>query len=277
MSGMKSALPVALLLLVCVAAVVGCTVGSGTGEASGPMFIANCAGWNGSRIDPKTFDLKPSFFAAEGVEDIRVGEKRNRLSIRVQRFGGSRENNDALHINIVNSYEVARCLRGRMFLTPSGQEQPDYDTAVCHWPTRAGPPRMRVGPNDYIRAALAPFGSCRSDNMALNVVGTAIACAGEKREKACPMTTPDKWASYIEFDTFGSVRRGDGSSAEISPSFKVEFNERILATAFRFTIVDDHLLSDEITPMPPLPKILGTFEGWFDFDFERGRAVQTFP
>ncbi len=275
---MKRLAPATVVLVVCAAAGLSCLeVGSGTGAASGPVFIANCAGYDGSRTDPKTFDLQPSFFAAEGVEDIRVGEKRNRLSVRVQRFGGSFENNDALHFNIVNSYEVARCLRGRMFLTSSGEEQPDYDTTVCHWPTPDGPPRMRVGPNDYIRGALAPFGSCRSKNSALNVVGTAIACVGQKRDKPCPPTTPDKWASYIEFGEFGSVRLGDNTSTEINPSFKVEFGGRILATAFRLTILDDHLLSDDITPTPPPPKIIGTLQGSFDLDFERNRAVQTFP
>ena len=277
---MKVGINAVLVLGVCAAVAMGCTVGSGSGEVSGALYVANCAGYDGNPTDPVTFDLNPSFFAAEAVDDPSAGEKRNRLSIRLQRFGGNPENNDVLLIHIANSYEVARCVRGLTEITSSGEEKPDYDATVCYWPTRSGPPRMRVGPNDYIRASFAPNGSCRNKERHLVVVGTAVACAGQKRDKACSKEDsepPEKWSSYIEFGIFGGVVAGSDSRGPISRGFKVEFEEEIQATGFRFTIVDDRQLSDEIAPTPPVARISGILVGSFGFDYKRGRAVQTFP
>lgn len=271
--------PLALSLL-CALSASACTVGSGSGEAAGPIYIANCGGYAGSRTDPIVFDLNPKFFAAQGVEDVREGEKTNRLAIRIQRRGGNLEASDVLHFNIVNSGEVARCMRGRKFLTSQGKLVPDYDANVCDWATPEGPPRIRVGPNDYVRAALTPFSTCRSDNQPLNVVGTAIACLGEKTNVPCPEQDPAKWPSWIQFQTFGSVDPGIGPPDQrraIDGNFKVEFQERILASAFHLTLQDAQLIVPLVTPSPVPPRIEGTMDGWFDFDFDRGRAVQTFP
>lgn len=277
---MNRMLQTAMGVTLLAAVAMGCTVGSGSGEAAGPMYIANCAGYGGLISEPVLFDLDPKFFAAEGVEDIREGDKLNRLAIRIQRFGGNIESTDVLLFDIVNSYEVARCVRGRTFLTFQGEVAPDYDANVCWWPTPAGPPRMRVGPNDYVRASLLPFGSCRSDNAPLVVVGTAIGCANERTDRPCPPVAQEKWPSWIEFETFGSVRREMGSPDQRSPvgrGFKVNFNERIWASKFSLTLADDLLIQPNVTPSVRDPRIGGRMEGWFDFDFERGRAVQTFP
>lgn len=259
---------------------LGCAVGSGDGEAKGPMFIEGCGAYQNAAT-PSEFDLNPSFFAGEPVEDIRDSASKNRLSIRLQRHGGGFEVNDVLQFDVVNSYEVARCVRGRQTLDPVTMMMvPDYRTDICSWATPDGPARVRVGPNDFVRATLTPFESCRSMNRPVNLVATAVPCKPVNGRSDCPGLPPDQWASFVEFRSFGGtdVRDLKNRSEIVGQSFKVDFGQQIHVTRFVLDFTDDHLL---VLPTgistQTEPSISGHMEGWFDFDFDRGRAVQTFP
>jgi hypothetical protein len=259
---------------------LACAVGSGDGEAKGPMFIEGCGGYH-IPTAPAEFDLEPSFFAGEPVEDIRESASQNRLSIRLQRHGGGVEVNDVLQFDISNSYEVARCVRGRQKLdTLTGLMVPDYRTDICAWVTPDGPARVRVGPNDFVRATLTPFESCRSMNRPVNLVATAVPCKPVNGRADCPGLPSDQWASFVEFRIFGGtdVRELPKNPPAVSQGFKVDFGQRIQVTRFVLDLTDDHLLVLPTgTSTQTEPSIAGRMEGWFDFDFDRGRAVQTFP
>jgi len=259
---------------------LGCAVGSGDGDAKGPMFIAGCGDYSNAD-EPTVFDLNPSFFAGEPVEDIRESATQNRLSMRLQRHGGGFEVNDVLQFDVVNSYEVARCVRGRQKLDPAtNQMVPDYRTDICWWPTPQGPARVRVGPNDFVRVNLTPFESCRSMNRPVNLVATAVPCKPVNGRADCLGLPVQEWASFVEFRRFGGtdIRDLPKNPSAISPNFKVDFGQRIEVTRFVLELTDDHLLvlpTGKSTQTEP--SIYGHMEGWFDFDFDRGRAVQTFP
>ena len=95
------------LVFLLMAAAAGCTVGSGSGTAVGPLWIVGCKeGENfGSPPPgaPADFDLNPTFFAGEPIEDIADGPHINRLIIRMQRNGNGVEVNDTLYFDIPDS------------------------------------------------------------------------------------------------------------------------------------------------------------------------------
>ena len=260
----------------------GCAVGSGDGEAKGPMFIDGCGGGYSDAGQQKVFDLNPTFFAAEPVEDIRENATQNRLTMRLQRHGGAFEVNDVLQFDVVNSYQVARCVRGRHKLdVATGNMVPDYRTDTCWWPTPAGPPRVRVGPNDFLRVTFSPFQTCRSANRPY-IIGVAVPCKPIGGRSDCIGLQTDKWESYVEFKEFGGAEVRPEIPVEkrneIPENFKVNFGKTIQVSRFVLEFTDDHLLvlpTGVSTQTEPF--ITGHMEGWFGFDFDRGRAVQTFP
>ncbi len=50
----------------------GCGIGEGSGSAQGPLWILGCRDGDplGTPDKPMGFDLKPTFFAGEPIEDI---------------------------------------------------------------------------------------------------------------------------------------------------------------------------------------------------------------
>ncbi len=113
----------------------GCTVGSGSGSVTGDIYVLGCFPNGGNYGDgpdaQRFFDLQPTFFAGEPTEEIGgvvVPQAANLLTIRVQRNGNRIEINDTLYFDVLNSYEVARCVRGR---TKNGGE-PDWDPRNDH-------------------------------------------------------------------------------------------------------------------------------------------------
>ncbi len=268
----------------------GCTVGSGSGSTSGDIFFLGCKP-NG---DPygvpdklQFFDLDPHFFAGEPFEDpadVAVAQPKNILTIRVQRNGNRIEVNDVLYFSIQNSFEVARCVRGR---TINGV--PDWDTRMttstfteqptktpwCDWSgvlpavdagaldagpdAGAGPVRaiIHLGTEELLIASLSLKYTCHQ----AQVAGAAF-------------------DGYIIFDDFGGAAQPDVQSDMRDPiptDFKVNYGDRLRA---RFVIVlSDQLIVSMIKAIRPIPaaQIGGSLQGYFDFDLERGRAAQPFP
>ena len=265
------------LIFVSLVVAGGCTVGSGSGEASGPLWIIGCQqGANyGSPPpgEPRPFDLNPTFFAGEPIEDIADGPHINRLIIRMQRNGNGIESNDTLYIDIPDSGLVARCIRGRTVggvpdydATTTGSIDPLVTAPWCDWSAGGMYPRINVVPDGPVRIALAPLRTCGSQSRPpafVNVVGDAA-------------------VGWIEFEHFGLAQQPTLPSEERDPfgtDFKVGFGQQLEATFHIEELVDHRVViairEDDVLPQPS--RIGGMLDGKFDFTLERGRAAQPFP
>jgi hypothetical protein len=247
--------------LVLAVGLAGCTVGDGVGQASGQLYVKGC-NKNGDWGEPgmlRAYDLRPEFYAGEPIEDIKQDGSRNRIVIRLQDSGKSLEANDFLQFDVVNSYQVALCLRGMI---------DEATRAFCYFAPGATWPRLRVGPNLPIRASLALHETCPLATL----VGTARDGDGARIDTVVPLA-PEMWRSWIELSEFGTARNRD-----VSPTFRVEFNERLRAENFHVELIDDRVIEAERLREPlPIPDLLGVLDGNFDFELERGQGAQTFP
>jgi hypothetical protein len=100
-----------------------CSLGDGTGQVEGAIFIRSCAkrtsvGASGSQTaysfgsadDPVMYQMYPSFFAAEPINDFPRLTPNNRLVVREQSDGSRIEAADVLIVNVANVYQVATAL-----------------------------------------------------------------------------------------------------------------------------------------------------------------------
>src|SRR5262245_2686067 len=271
-------IPALLSAFLAVVATAGCTVGEGSGTAMGPLWITGCYNTDdvpnyGTETAPIPFDLSPTYFAGEPIEDI--GDARpahNRLIIRMQRNGNAPEITDTLYFDIRFSYEIAQCLRGQ---TINGV--PQWDTTstgttdanvTAPWCGAAGPngvPIINLVPYGPVNVTLTPFGTCHSQAHPPTVIGVSgIAVSGT-----------------IEFINFGhAVQAADPPEMRdpVEDDFKVAYGEALTAN-FHIVLEDERVANAErlkLSP-PPDPIIGGTLDGNFDFDLQRGRSAQTFP
>jgi hypothetical protein len=275
------------------AAASGCTVGSGSGYANGPLWLTGCTGPSpggdlGMPNNPVAFQLDPTFFAGDPIEGTQQPPI-NRLVIRMQRNGSAIQYNDTLTFDLQNSFEIARCVRGRI---DPNTGQPDFDTAGlglgpwCDWSgaglgvdggavdggtgADGGAPgpraRIHLTSQGYAQASLALLASCPLD--LLTVVGPAV--------------VGHSFNGWIDFLDFGSAMQSDlapDARAAVTPDFKVNFGERLRAN-FHVELQDDRVLTAMQTqPGGPVPAPLmgATLDGTFDFDLIRARAAQPFP
>ena len=276
--------PVVAIGLAAVAVGVGgCTVGSGTGAANGPVWVLGCSsklpapGNLGTKDDPYNFSLEPTFFAGEPIEDVSMTVRENRLVIRMQRNTGPIEFNDTLAFDIQNSLQVARCVRGATVGGVGDWDMADATMgAWCDWSGAGGGadggaadggtgvPRARIQLTEggYVQASLALLQTCPLDEGA-SLVGHSK-------------------SGWIEFLDFGSAAQPNLDPALRTPfdpgtDFKVNFGERLRAN-FHIELEDDRVIVARRMNLPlPSPRIGGTLDGRFDFDLERGRAAQPFP
>lgn len=267
----------------------GCTVGSGTGSAVGDIWLLGCDSEHdiGSAAQPQAYSLQPSFFAGEPVEDISQGAHTNRLVIRMQRKGGAIETDDVVFFDVQNSYEVARCVRGRVWDTG----EPDWNTNYrstgpwCDWSGAAV-----VDGGLSVDAAIPQDAGAPGGGVVTSVSHPIIrlTTAGVMRASVwllstCPLArlSADAVEGWIQFLDFGSAAQSDvppQQRSQVDPDFKVNFGERLRAN-FVMLLGDHQVVTAQLTNAPsiPDPRIGGDLSGSFDFDFERGRAAQPFP
>ncbi len=288
---MRCARAVAVLALGGLAA--GCAVGSGSGSADGLIFQYGCIydhAADAGLDTPVEYHLNPVFFAGEPIEDLSVtGMHTNEMRIRMQNNGLAIQYADALYVDVVNSYEVARCLRGRI----DANGQPDWkltealpdgsQTWWCDWsgtafgdgsadggPVDAGAamdggmsvmasaPRIHLTPYTDVRSSFATLSTCGITNV------TALAFDG-----------------WIQFKNFGSAEQANrppASRQPVDPAFAIQFGER-MAADFYVVLGDQIVVTSKLMNIPPPrpPEIGGTLKGSFDFNLERGRSAQPFP
>jgi hypothetical protein len=301
---MLAAMSYAGIAAVCLAALgaAACTVGNGVGAASGTLFVYSCSksgdycpsqGACGTAANPAPYDLKPSFFAGEPIDDLReysAGSAimSNRLIIRLQHSGKQIEVNDVLTFDVVSSYEVARCVRGRVDpATGLG----DWDESNCFRASDTGPGRMRVQHDSPVHVSLTVNATCDSRfSKDTTVQRVASAVSGPVPSSYATSTAPavldGGWDSWVELQEFGSASQADRPAQArdpVSPKFHVEFGKRIYATSFALTLVDDVIVAAALDNLPrPNPEIGGTLggdptTGRFDFNLARGESSQFFP
>ena len=183
--------PLLISIAVAAASVAGCTVGSGSGAAMGPLWILGCRPDGdplGTPGDPYAFDLDPTFFAAEPIEDISDGPPMNRLTIRMQRNGNATEINDTLYFDIRDSAQIARCVRGATIngvptwdttsgtLDELGQVDPNAPPWCVQAATPDQLPQIRLVPFGPVAVSFTPFATCHSSMhppAIVNVTGVA--------------------------------------------------------------------------------------------------------
>jgi hypothetical protein len=256
--------------LVAGALLLGCTVGDGSGEAKGKLYLKDCK--TSPRADygsidvPADFDLRADFFTGEPIEDIKPNGSDNRLVVRMQNAGRRLEDNDALVFDM-DVRPVAQCLRG----VPAIMETPAFKR-FCAWLPGSSWPRLRVGPDFPVRANMALRKSCGGN--------TYTVATARGMDLTTANATPEQWNSWLELREFGTAAHsGPGPRQDVPPTFTVEFGQRLFADRFHLEITDDRLLraeEDEEVPLP-IPDVRGTLDGFFDFELQRGQGAQTFP
>jgi hypothetical protein len=291
-----------------------CTVGSGSGSAIGTLMVIGCNEQN-SLAKSQPYSLKPTFFAGEPIEDVCPpmmtcgGPHTNRLLIRMQRNGNSIEVNDTLYFDVQNSYEVARCLRGRI----NDDGTPDWDTRLitgpdgavipgkvwCDWNwvaapdggvADAGPADAGVdgGPADASADGGVADGGAGGVPMAQPVARINISTADYVRASFSPMDTclsarlvgialPGSW---IQFESLSGAEQPQllpNERPAVTYDFKANFGDRLRAT-FHVVLGDQRVVTAiQMRDAIPPTLIDGELDGSFDFDLERGRAAQPFP
>ena len=275
----------------------GCTVGSGSGAVDGVIFQYNCIHGPVGLDQPTDYHMNASFFAGVPIEDLSVnGMHTNQMDIRIQNNGLAIQYTDTLYIDILNSYEVARCVRGAV----DKDGQPLYNvteplpdggsTLWCDWSgtafsldggavdagavTPGGPdagvsldgglsmtapwPRIHVTPYTDVRASFAALYTCGVSKV------TGIANDG-----------------YIAFQYFGGASQSSlppMKRDKVPSDFVIQFGDRMRAS-FDVRLVDQVIIAakEQNQPPPREPEIGGSLHGYFDFELERGRSAQPFP
>jgi hypothetical protein len=260
-------------------ALAGCTVGTGSGGAAGALYVKDCTpdtpdsdGNYGEPMAPAKYELLPEFFAGEPIEDIRRDGGENRLVVRVETFEKSIRRSAGIAavgpfkdmvVFDIRTVPVGRCMRAAAI----GMTDPSI-ASFCQITPGSKMPRIRVGPEQPIRAGFVPRKTCPRN---IYVVGTARGDDPVVGGVPAPLTA-DQWPSWVDLLEFGKVPSGE------DPNFKVEFGERVHVKEFHLDLEDDRVLqAPRLHEPPPESEINGNLHGYFDFDLERGQGAQTFP
>jgi hypothetical protein len=142
---------------------------------------------------------------------------------------------------------------------------------------------MRVQFDSPVRTALTLKATCTA-----NLVASAVSAPVPTNYDTTPgpVVTDGSWASWVEFQEFGTASQANKPARErdpISPKFRVELGQRIYATLFSLTLVDDQVVNAANNGLPrPASQVGGTLggdptTGRFDFDLQRGQGAQFFP
>jgi hypothetical protein len=278
----------------------GCGVGDGSGIAGGTLFVEGCRPRLGINDFP-LYDLKPTFFAGQPIEDICPppgdcpGERTNRLIIRMQRTGKRIEVDDTIYIDVENSVAVARCIRGstkagvkawdhRTILNPDGSPT---NIPFCDWNWRpavdGGAPGDGGAPDGGVADGGVGVEPMTAPRARINlstldyVRGSIMPLESCHEQRLVGVSLP---GSYIEFEDFGTAAQPDippDQRGEIGGDFKVLFGERLRATFH--LVLGDQRVTDAMHKRNfiPNPMIGGVIDGQFDFDLDRTRAAQPFP
>ena len=297
------------------AAFGGCAVGSGSGSATGSLFVVGCdkganfgvdagAAAGGYMVGPAAYSLGPTFFAGIPIEDLVQGPAAmNTLEMRMASSGLLQMYTDGVEFDVLSSYEVARCVRGRTVngqpdylvtqplpLTLATQANPTPTTLWCDWTGMAfssdgGAPDAALPGAPDAGVSLDGGMSTMAAAPRIHLTPYTDLHASLWLYKTCPDGNAagagiDGW---IEFQSFGNAEQPNlppdqRDPITTDPPFVINFGDRLRAT-FHVVIGDPrYVTAVETGSAPPTaPVIGGTLDGYFDFDLARGRAGQPFP
>ncbi len=273
----------------------GCSLGSGTGSASGTLDVPDC--WSGP------FNLNPNFFAAvpsAGTATTPVNT--DALQLRIQNGGDNETFSDGIAILVDDAGEV----RGDPL--PDGTSRPSLlgQSLVVALPAGVTPPGVPIQPvatPSIVHATLYLNRSCRTQNVALYALSSVSlnpdgTC--ERPESGEP--TLDCGAPVATVPSAGDLDAGgagvDSGSADAAPSpaaaasvktgtSTIVFNslfdgnpnesnakQRLTDATFEFFLADPR----EICPggLGPPPPCRGHLVGNFKFYFQAGVPAQPF-
>jgi len=266
---------VGLMILVADAA---CSSENGTGFIKGPLMVPACQYAGGTPLPPTSDQLANkdlpecqeswaqggtlcgvwNHFVAEPYDSTSVRHPANQLNIRMQNISGGWEFADVISFWVYDSWEVARCARGRM----NDDGTPDWNTEMCDLaPGAQGPGRMRIGTEgELVTSHLVLQYSCPGASLSAIGLGS---CEGG----SCPSVTvcPGR-GSWISFSQFGP-HVDPGTPILQTDEFKVNKGDSVEASAFHVELCDSDTViavQDHTVPVPE-PAIIGTLEGHFSF------------
>jgi hypothetical protein len=290
---------------------VGCSVGSGSGSADGGLFVVGCdngsnfgvdtGSGGGYMVGPAPYSLGPDFFAGTPIEDLIQGPAAmNQLEMRMASSGLLQMYTDGMEFDVINSFEVARCVRGRTVngqpdylvtqplpLTLATAANPTPTTLWCDW---TGMAFSDGGAPDAASPGAPDAGASLDGGMSTTAAAPRIHLtpytdvhASLWLYKTCPDgnaagAVVDGW---IEFQSFGNAEQADlppDQRDPIASNFVINFGDRLQAK-FHAVIGDPrYVTAVETGSAPPsAPVIGGTLDGFFDFELARGRSGQPFP
>jgi hypothetical protein len=253
-------------------------------------------------VAPGPYNLAPTFFAGGPNDDLEQGpQAMNQLEFRMQSTGLLQMYTDTLEFDVINSYEVARCIRGR---TQGGQ--PDYlvyeplpltlatvanptpTTLWCDWSgmafsTDGGAPDAGVSGVPDAGTALDGGMSMTASAPRIHLTPYTDIHASLSLGQTClgAITAGIGTDGWIQFQNFGPAEQSDRAPADrdiVQSSFVINYGDRIRATFD--VIIGDPQVSNAVqngTTPPTIRVIGGELAGYIDFDLARGRSGQPFP
>jgi len=204
-------------------------------------------------------------FVAEPYDSTSVRYPANQLNIRMQNISGGWEFADTIFFWVYDSWEVARCVRGRM----NDDGTPDWNTEECdRSPGVLGPDgegRMRIGTEgELVTSHLVLQYLCPGASISATGIGT---CEGG----SCPDVSlcPGR-GSWISFSQFGSFPADPNEEIARTDDFKVKKGDPVAASAFHVELCDSNTVDDIQDHRLPVtkPAIIGTLEGHFSFTMQ---------
>lgn len=243
-----------------------CNSDNGDGHLMGNVDIPACTFPDGNtRPFPKEGDLDEKWhhFLAEPFDSISTRYPANQINIRMQNLSGGWEFADTLSFWVEDTYEIARCMRGRVDDTGT----PDWNPDFCdRSPTSLGPNgegRALIGTErEMVAAHFLPQYTCPDALLSSDALGD---CQGG----TCPsMTICPGRGSWIAFKALGSPP--SDLNAPLPRDFKVGNGEPIQASNFHVELCDDATVHDALLGIVPVtvPSIRGTLDGWFSFKLQ---------
>jgi hypothetical protein len=258
-------------------AVGGCRIGEGTGSVKGELHIKACLGTGTDRQDLDLpppgadggpfFDLDPTYFAAEPIDDPVRNAPLDQLRIRIQHNGAVVELVDSLIIDIVNLEQAAAML---------GQEIPVVAGGAVHPPAAYdgdGGTAQSSGqePVSPVRVTLSMLRTCQGSQSDRIAVGVLYADTNPSPVNQPPYRS---WIRFTQLGSRGCPAGGDGGcDSTDGGAYSIDFGERITAE-FDVALVD---LRPEYLSSTFGPVARGHLTGKFNFIMRRGRVAQVFP
>jgi hypothetical protein len=243
------------LVVAALAALCGCGIGEGKGEVKGTLHMTGCIGDGEDLGNVKAFDLHPSFFAGEPIDDPSGVGNADQLRLRIQSSGASVENADALVVEVTNVAQVAGRLGQWIDVYAAGDSTPEGGSQ------NVGPVRISL---DLMRTCARRFPSVTQWSLTADTDADYSTSGIHSKIRFTRLggrgCTEDETGVYdCEATDGGPYTVGFGSD------IRAEFDLWLVDPRPRY-------LSPEYPALGA-----GHVVGYFEFTLRRGRVAQAFP